>query len=297
MAGVDIKYKGNSIASIQGSGSKTLKTEGKYCEGDIHVDYVKEGITPSGTKNISTNGTHDVTDYASANVSVSPNVGSKNVSANGTYNASSDSLDGYSQVNVSVPPNVTSKSIGANGTYNASSDNVDGYDVVTVDIQPYFSTSGAMYFEEMKIPNTVTVIKNNAYQGCSDINKLEITGNVETIGNYAFDGSHITSLELKNGVKTVGTRAFRYHKCTELKLPSSITSIGSEAFSSTERDQIIDLSEFTDPNNIPTLNNSSAFNNVVVLRYEVANQSMLDAFAAATNWSTYSGKYVIKGAS
>lgn len=106
MAGVTIGYKGSTIATIQGGGSKTLKTSGKYCEGDITVDYVQEGgggITPTGTKNITTNGTHDVTQYASANVSVSPNVASKSISANGTYNASSDNVDGYSQVTVAVP--------------------------------------------------------------------------------------------------------------------------------------------------------------------------------------------------
>ena len=43
MAGVTIGYKGNTIATIQGSGSKILKTAGKYCEGDISVDYVQEG--------------------------------------------------------------------------------------------------------------------------------------------------------------------------------------------------------------------------------------------------------------
>ena len=33
-----IKYKGNAIASITTDSSKTLKTSGKYCEGDIVVE-------------------------------------------------------------------------------------------------------------------------------------------------------------------------------------------------------------------------------------------------------------------
>lgn len=111
MAGVTIGYKGSTIATIQGSGSKTLLTEGTYCEDDITVDYVAEsgggGITPTGTKNITSNGTHDVTQYASAAVNVSPNVVSKSITANGTYAASSDSVDGYSSVTVNVPTGAT----------------------------------------------------------------------------------------------------------------------------------------------------------------------------------------------
>lgn len=39
MSDVNIKYKGTSIATIDASGSKTLQTSGKYCEGDIVVEY------------------------------------------------------------------------------------------------------------------------------------------------------------------------------------------------------------------------------------------------------------------
>lgn len=44
MADVTLTYKGSTIAEMDASGSKTLKTSGKYCEGDIGVSYVK----PSG---------------------------------------------------------------------------------------------------------------------------------------------------------------------------------------------------------------------------------------------------------
>jgi hypothetical protein len=73
MADVTIKYKGQSIATMDASGSKTLGTQGKYCEGDIGVEYVKPA-GPSGTKSISItdNGTttEDVTNYASAEITV-----------------------------------------------------------------------------------------------------------------------------------------------------------------------------------------------------------------------------------
>ncbi len=39
MSGVNIEYKGESIAAIPDTGSKTIKTQGKYCEGDILVEY------------------------------------------------------------------------------------------------------------------------------------------------------------------------------------------------------------------------------------------------------------------
>ena len=39
MADVTIKYKGSTIAEMSGNATKTLKTSGTYCEGDISVSY------------------------------------------------------------------------------------------------------------------------------------------------------------------------------------------------------------------------------------------------------------------
>ena len=49
-----IKYKGNTIASITTDSSKTLKTSGKYCEGDIVVENVQDGGGGSGKATIET---------------------------------------------------------------------------------------------------------------------------------------------------------------------------------------------------------------------------------------------------
>ena len=68
--GVTVSYKGETIASMNTGGTKTLKTAGKYCEGDITLGYVPDGITPTGSVSINANGTYDVTDKASAVVAV-----------------------------------------------------------------------------------------------------------------------------------------------------------------------------------------------------------------------------------
>lgn len=43
MSDVSVNYRGSAIATMDASGTKTLQTEGKYCDDDIEVVYVKPG--------------------------------------------------------------------------------------------------------------------------------------------------------------------------------------------------------------------------------------------------------------
>lgn len=91
--------------TITENGTKTLKTSGKYCDRDIEVSVNvasgSGGSTPTGTKNITTNGTHDVTNYATAEVDVEVGVfpsGTKEITENGTHDVTN-----YASVNIEVP--------------------------------------------------------------------------------------------------------------------------------------------------------------------------------------------------
>lgn len=71
-----VTYKGQDIIDETADCVKVMKTQGKYLEDDVTIDY--------------TGGT-------------APTLISKSINENGTYNASSDNADGYSSVTVNVP--------------------------------------------------------------------------------------------------------------------------------------------------------------------------------------------------
>ena len=75
----------------------------------------------------------------------------------------------------------------------------------------------------------VTKIGENAFEGNTKIESIDIAGVVE-VGNSAFEGAlNLTSIDLKNVVK-IGSLAFMNTSVTNLQFSDDITLLGSEAF-------------------------------------------------------------------
>ena len=71
---VNIKYKNNSIAELTDTGTKTLKTAGKYCEADIIVENTKDSEAiewhqcPEAVRNYLAAVTYDPSDYSTSQI-------------------------------------------------------------------------------------------------------------------------------------------------------------------------------------------------------------------------------------
>ena len=82
------------------------------------------------------------------------------------------------------------------------------------------------------IPNSVTSIAQQAFDGCSGLTFVALGNSVKSIGTHAFRGcSSLTSITLGNSVKSIETNAFDgCSSLTSVTLGNSVTSIGNYAF-------------------------------------------------------------------
>lgn len=83
---------------------------------------------------------------------------------------------------------------------------------------------------EVVIPDSVTIIENDAFRNCSSLTSVTLGDNVTTIGERAFYGcTAITSIEIPSKVTSIGTSAFS--ACSKLSTfdmtDSGITTIPS----------------------------------------------------------------------
>ncbi len=79
-----------------------------------------------------------------------------------------------------------------------------------------FAFSGCLNLSDVSIPESVVVIKNNAFAECSKIRNITATG-VETIGDHCFEGcTSIENVTFSTLLSEIGSFAFRY--CDKIKI-------------------------------------------------------------------------------
>ncbi len=106
---------------------------------------------------------------------------------------------------------------------------IDGYPVTVLGENSF---RGCDNMESVVIPDTVKRIELNAFYGCLKIADLRIGSSVEYIGDYAFSGCEaLKALVLPESVKTIGRYAFAYGKeLTDITFGKGLETIGEYAF-------------------------------------------------------------------
>ena len=140
---------------VEPTGTLEITQNGTY---DVKQKaYAKVAVPePSGNIKITENGFHIIKEYSIAEVAVYPTLIAKTILTNGTYNASDDNAYGYGSVSVNVPEKkLGTKTINANGDYNATDDSLDGYSNVSVSVPE-------------KTLTTKTITANGTYNATDD---------------------------------------------------------------------------------------------------------------------------------
>ena len=169
MADVTLTYKGNTIAEMSDTGTKTLKTAGKYCEGDIGVSYVKP----------SSGGTSDelvkqLVQTRSGTLTIPSNIGITKIAM---YAFSHSSYN-----NINLPEGVT-------------------------EINNYAFYECGM--STIVLPQSITKIGVYAFGMCEYLQRITFPQNLETIKSSAFTNCKwLTSVTFKGTPTTIDSTAF-----------------------------------------------------------------------------------------
>ena len=141
------------------------------------------------------------------------------------------------------------------------------------------------------IPDSVTSIGQYAFASCYSLSSITIPNSVTSIGQSTFSGcSSLVSITIPDGITSIASRAFNNcYSLTSITIPNGVTSIGSSAFYNCYSVAFYDFSNYT---SVPTLSNTNAFASIAADCQIRVPASLVDAWKAATNWSTYAN-YIV----
>ena len=109
---------------------------------------------------------------------------------------------------------------------------INGVPVTAIGDFAFFWTGGASQLQSVTIPNTVTTIGRNAFQGCSQLTSVVIPDSVTELGQDIFANcTSLSQVTLGAGMTQIARTMFQGCKALRsIYIPSNITSIGYDAF-------------------------------------------------------------------
>lgn len=188
----------------------------------------------------------------------------------------------WSIIDIQLPDGVIN--IGANAFNSIDS-------VTNLIIPSTVSTIGAGAFwgmsnlQTINIPEGVTIINENLFNNCQKLNNVIIPNTVTEIARNSFVlCKGITTLEIPNSVTTIGYNAFgQCSNMTDVTIGSGITFIDEQVFMNCSK-----LARITILATIPpTLGNYSTFSGNASGRKIYVPAESVEAYKAASGWSTY----------
>ncbi len=103
-------------------------------------------------------------------------------------------------------------------------------------IRTFYTQGVYPAIRSVSLPDSLTVVGDCAFYGCSDLTGLTLPEGLKTVGEHAFAYcASLESVSIPDGVTGIGQNAFS--NCAALKealIPDSVTDIGSKAFSCCE---------------------------------------------------------------
>lgn len=163
---------------------------------------------------------------------------------------------------------------------------IETFTTASTDVNTHTYTDGYNY--HLIAISGLTSIGDDAFQMCSGLISVIIGNGVTSIGDSAFQycGINLTSVTIGNSVTSIGDDAF--YSCGELTsitIPNSVTSIGNSAF-----DDCTSLTSITIKSTTPPTLSLRAI--PTTIEKIIVPKSAINAYKAATGWSTYADKIV-----
>lgn len=237
-----------------------------YSPVTVNVPVPNGYIKPSGTLNIVKNGTYDVTEKASAVVSIPEKeitLQDKTIEANGTYSAD-EGYDGFGQVIVNVS---------------------GGTNTESVEVASFLDNTMTVLDNSL-----VTTLRTRVCQAATKLITVNLP-NVTSLGAYAFyQCSNLKTVTLPK-LTTISTQT--WYMCQKLEHADcgQLGNISAQTFASSTTLKALILRKTS---GICTLSNANGVSGSGIGKgtgYVYVPASLIDTYKAATNWSTFANQF------